>query len=133
MSNPKPTEVLEREHHYIQQVGASLLLLAEELEKGEAVPAETLADTLEFLRTFADRCHHGKEEAFLFPLLEQKGVPPQGCPLGVLKKEHVAVRRNCCELHCSAWPNSTEVTCGKKITSCSRWRTRFCPPRNKTS
>ena len=92
MSDPKPTEVLEREHHYIQQVVASLLLLAEELEKGEAVPAETLADTLEFLRTFADRCHHGKEEACLFPLLEQKGVPPQGCPLGVLKKEHDAGR-----------------------------------------
>ena len=92
MSSPKPTEALEREHHYIQQVVASLLLFAEELEKGEAVPAETLADTLEFLRTFADRCHHGKEEAFLFPLLERKGVPPQGCPLGVLKKEHAAGR-----------------------------------------
>ncbi len=92
MSHPKPTEVLEREHHYIQQVVASLLLLAEELEKGESVPAETLADTLEFLRTFADQCHHGKEEACLFPLLELKGVPPQGCPLGVLKKEHDAGR-----------------------------------------
>jgi hemerythrin-like domain-containing protein len=92
MINPKPTEVLEREHHYIQQVVASLLLLADELEKGEAVPAKTLADIMEFLRTFADRCHHGKEEACLFPLLEQKGVPPQGCPLGVLKKEHDAGR-----------------------------------------
>ncbi len=89
----KPTEMLEREHHYIQQVVASLVLLAEELDKGEAVPAETLADTLEFLRTFADRCHHGKEEACLFPFLELKGVPPQGCPLGVLKKEHDAGRR----------------------------------------
>jgi iron-sulfur cluster repair protein YtfE (RIC family) len=37
-------------------------------------------------------CHHGKEEACLFPLLELKGVPPQGCPLGVLKKEHDAGR-----------------------------------------
>ncbi|HET8666644.1 MAG TPA: hemerythrin domain-containing protein [Terriglobales bacterium] len=88
MANLKPTEVLEREHHFIQQVVASLLLLAEELEKGAPVPPETLTDTLEFLRTFADRCHHGKEETYLFPLLEQKGVPPQGCPLGVLKKEH---------------------------------------------
>ena len=35
MNNPKPTEVLEREHHYIQQVVASLLLFADELEKGE--------------------------------------------------------------------------------------------------
>ena len=92
MNNPKPTEVLEREHRYIQQVVASLLLLAEDLERGEAVPGETLTDTLEFLGTFADKCHHGKEEEFLFPLLEQRGVPPQGCPLGVLKKEHEAGR-----------------------------------------
>jgi hemerythrin-like domain-containing protein len=85
MSNPKPTEVLEREHHYIQQVVASLMLLAEELEKGEAVPAETLADTMEFLRTFADRCHHGKEEAFLFPLLDQRRAAP-GLPAWCLEE-----------------------------------------------
>ena len=92
MAYLKPTEVLEREHHFIQQVFASLLLLAEELERGAPVPPETLTGTLEFLRTFADRCHHGKEEVYLFPLLEQKGVPPQGCPLGVLKKEHGSSR-----------------------------------------
>lgn len=72
MGDSKPTEALEREHHFIQQVVASFLLMAEELQRGEPVPAETLTDTLEFLRTFADQCHHAKEETYLFPLLEQK-------------------------------------------------------------
>ena len=38
MADSKPTEALERENHFIQQVVASFLLMAEELEKGEAVP-----------------------------------------------------------------------------------------------
>jgi hemerythrin-like domain-containing protein len=40
------------------------------------------------MRTFADKCHHGKEEAHLFTLLEKKGVPMRGCPLGILIAEH---------------------------------------------
>jgi hemerythrin-like domain-containing protein len=52
------------------------------------VPVESLREVVEFMRTFADKCHHGKEEHLLFPLLEQKGVPIHGCPLGVLIQEH---------------------------------------------
>jgi hemerythrin-like domain-containing protein len=40
------------------------------------------------MRTFADQCHHGKEELLLFPALGEKGVPLQGCPVGALKSEH---------------------------------------------
>jgi hemerythrin-like domain-containing protein len=46
------------------------------------------ADIVEFMRVFADKCHHGKEEAHLFPALERKGVPPRGCPMGALLHEH---------------------------------------------
>jgi hemerythrin-like domain-containing protein len=41
-----------------------------------------------FLRTFADRCHHGKEETFLFPALIRRGAPSHGCPIGGLTMEH---------------------------------------------
>jgi hypothetical protein len=40
------------------------------------------------MHTFVDKCHHGKEENYLFKLLEQKGVPVSGCPLAVLLHEH---------------------------------------------
>jgi hemerythrin-like domain-containing protein len=88
MTATRPTDALEQEHRIIQQVVGAMAALADEVEKGKVIPPEVLQNLLEFLRTFADRCHHGKEEACLFPLLERKGVPARGCPLGALKMEH---------------------------------------------
>jgi hemerythrin-like domain-containing protein len=84
----KPTDVLEDEHRYILKVVGTMTVLAESLEKGETVGTETLKNMVEFMRIFADECHHGKEEAQLFPLLEKRGVPVRGCPMGVLIHEH---------------------------------------------
>jgi hemerythrin-like domain-containing protein len=44
------------------------------------------------MRVYADRCNHGKEEELLFPLLANKGVPTEGCPIGALTMEHVKCR-----------------------------------------
>ena len=41
-----------------------------------------------FLKVFVDMCHHGKEEEFLFPALEEAGVPREGEPIGVMLQEH---------------------------------------------
>jgi len=41
-----------------------------------------------FLKTFGDKCHHGKEENYLFKELENQGVPNEGGPIGVMLKEH---------------------------------------------
>ena len=87
MSN-KPTEVLEEEHHFIQKVVGAMAVLVEALEAGKEVEEKTLHDIVEFMRIFADKCHHGKEETHLFPALEKKGVPMRGCHLGVLIAEH---------------------------------------------
>jgi len=84
----KPTDVLEDEHRYILKVIGAVTVLAESLEKGEQVEPETFKNIVEFMRIFADKCHHGKEEALLFPLLEKRGVSPQGCPIGVLIHDH---------------------------------------------
>jgi hemerythrin-like domain-containing protein len=83
-----PTEILEEEHHYIQKVVGTMAALAERLETGQDVEAGTLESIVEFMRTFADKCHHGKEETHLFTLLEKKGVPVRGCPIGILTVEH---------------------------------------------
>jgi hemerythrin-like domain-containing protein len=45
-------------------------------------------DVVDFLKQFADRCHHGKEEDCLFPALVAAGMPDEGGPVGVLKHEH---------------------------------------------
>ena len=65
-----------------------MAVLAEALENGQAVEAQILQQIVEFMQNFADKCHHGKEETHLFPMLEGKGVAMRGCPLGVLLHEH---------------------------------------------
>ena len=37
---------------------------------------------------YADRQHHGKEEDLLFPELEEKGLPRNGGPVGMMLMEH---------------------------------------------
>jgi hemerythrin-like domain-containing protein len=37
---------------------------------------------------FADKCHHGKEEDILFPVLESRGIPRSEGPIGVMLQEH---------------------------------------------
>lgn len=84
----KPTDILEKEHRLIQQAVAAMGALADALEASQIVRSQTLLDIVEFMRTFADKCHHGKEEDLLFPLLVARGVPTQGCPIGALTYEH---------------------------------------------
>lgn len=88
MNSKSPTDILEAEHHVIQKVVGAMAVLAEGLGAGHEPPVETLRNIVEFMRTFADKCHHGKEEVHLFPCLEKRGVPARGCPMGVLLHEH---------------------------------------------
>ena len=88
MSNATPVEELEAEHRLIQRMVAGMSVLAEQLEGGETVDVSLLENIVAFLRTFADRCHHGKEESSLFPVLMRRGVPSHGCPIGGLTMEH---------------------------------------------
>jgi hemerythrin-like domain-containing protein len=88
MSGPTPVEMLEAEHRVIQKMVAAMSVLAERLDGGKDLDVPLLENIVEFLRTFADRCHHGKEEALLFPALERRGVPAHGCPIGGLIMEH---------------------------------------------
>ncbi len=88
MSKATPIEELEAEHRVIQKMVAGMSVLADQMEGGEAVDVLLLESLVVFLRTFADRCHHGKEESFLFPALIRRGVPSHGCPIGGLTMEH---------------------------------------------
>ena len=46
------------------------------LAAGRSVSDYALADLVHLLRRFADRCHHAKEEAHLYPAMRAKGLPP---------------------------------------------------------
>jgi len=92
MVTDSPTEMLEAEHRVIAKVIGAVPVLADQLDAGQAVDVGLLRDIVEFMRTFADQCHHGKEELLLFPVLGKKGVPLQGCPVGALTAEHARGR-----------------------------------------
>ena len=82
------TTVLRREHDAILKMLDAAEEVARQLDANLPVDRETLAGLLEFLRIFADRCHHSKEEDYLFPTLERKGLPRDGGPIGVMLYEH---------------------------------------------
>lgn len=82
------TEILRKEHEAILGMLELTESAAARLDRGQILPTGTLAGLLEFFQLFADRCHHGKEEDLLFPLLEKKGLPREGGPLGVMLHEH---------------------------------------------
>jgi hemerythrin-like domain-containing protein len=82
------TATLRTEHEAILKMLEAAEEVALQLGRNVTVAPETLAGLQEFLRLFADRCHHGKEEDLLFPLLEQKGLPRAGGPIGVMLLEH---------------------------------------------
>lgn len=82
------TEELMTEHRAIERMLAVLEEAARRLDEGRPVRPGLLREAVDFVRNFADRCHHGKEEENLFPLLEARGVPRQGGPVGVMLMEH---------------------------------------------
>jgi len=81
--------ILSGEHRVILQVLGTLEAMARRSAAGE-LPVADARDALEILRTFADKCHHGKEEDILFPALEAQ-VAGFG-PTQVMRNEHVEGR-----------------------------------------
>ncbi len=104
------TGILRDEHKAILKMLDALEETAQQIQQGKEVSAETLSGLLEFLRIFADRCHHGKEEECLFPLLEKKGLPHDAGPLAVMLHEHGLGR----ELIRNMVEASDAVTAGQK-------------------
>lgn len=78
--------ILAGEHRVILQVLAVLEAIAGQCTAHD-FPLIDATSTLEVLRTFADHCHHGKEEDILFPVLDEL-VPGFG-PTQVMCAEHV--------------------------------------------
>ncbi len=88
----KATEDLKNEHVHILAMIKVMETICDRLESNIRVPSEHLDMVLDFIRGFADRCHHAKEEDVLFPALEQAGIPREGGPVGVMLHEHTRGR-----------------------------------------
>lgn len=80
-----PTQALKHEHRMIERALRVLETLAE--NEGEASPGQW-EKLIEFIRNFADQCHHLKEEKVLFPALEKHGIGATAGPVGIMLEEH---------------------------------------------
>ncbi len=84
----KPVEILSNEHRVIEIVLDCLDRMVEKVQAGGALDLNDARAAVDFIRNFADRCHHGKEEERLFPAMVRKGVPSENGPIGVMLFEH---------------------------------------------
>ena len=87
-----PTDILRDEHRVILGALSTLELAAERLAGGKPPPAGWWQQMLGWLRAFADRNHHAKEETSLFPAMVKAGVPAGAGPIAVMLEEHVQGR-----------------------------------------
>jgi len=117
-----PTQILVDEHKQILKVIERVKAISEQMTSGKQVPGEQLNEIVEFMRNYADRCHHGKEEAMLFPFLLERGVPEEGCPVGALKAEHVIGREQVRAVadNTSAYLNGDEQARQKLLNALNR-------------
>ena len=82
------TEALKKDHRLIEMMLDILQKVAKKFDQGGDVPADSLKSASNFIRTFADNYHHGKEEELLFRAMEERGFPREGGPIGMMLIEH---------------------------------------------
>lgn len=75
-----PYEILAREHRLIERALNALGQLCAQSLRAGRLDERAARLALRFLREFADRTHHLKEERLLFPAIEANGYFP-GCGL----------------------------------------------------
>jgi hemerythrin-like domain-containing protein/uncharacterized protein (DUF2249 family) len=110
-----PTQILKDEHTLILQALDGLERKLVALEAGAAPDRAYFEKAVKFIRTFADECHHGKEEDLLFKTMVNRGFPLQGGPIAVMLSEHEAGRTYVREMADAAAAIGTDPAATQKI------------------
>ena len=84
----KGTLDLKQEHGKIKLMLRILEKICKKLDSGEAVEPEHLDMAIAFIQGFADKCHHGKEEDVLFPIMKEARIRGAEDLIRVLIIEH---------------------------------------------
>jgi hemerythrin-like domain-containing protein len=82
------TDILMHEHGVILRVIGALEIETDRLAAGQDVRPGFFLDAADFIKGFADGCHHKKEEGVLFKAMTAAGLPQQSGPIGVMLAEH---------------------------------------------
>ncbi len=82
------TQVMVEEHQLILRMIALLEKNTEQLEAGRFRDWQFYLDAVRFIRNFADRFHHAKEEDILFEALVKNGMPKDNSPVAAMRMAH---------------------------------------------
>jgi len=95
----KPIVPLKVEHGLIDQMVKAIRDKAVKITLGEALDLVFVDTAVDFLRTYADRTHHGKEEDILFRELKEKELSEEDQEaMEELIQEHIYARETVSEL-----------------------------------
>jgi hemerythrin-like domain-containing protein len=82
------TEVMMEEHRLILRMADLLEARADLLEGGRLRRWAFFLEAVDFIRNYADRFHHAKEEDILFRELVRNGMPAENSPVAAMRLAH---------------------------------------------
>lgn len=85
---PKPTQILSDEHQNILKVINALLKEGDLLQQNKDLDKSFFAKAVDFIRNYADKFHHAKEEDILFKELGKDSVQMHCNPIDQMLYEH---------------------------------------------
>jgi hemerythrin-like domain-containing protein len=88
----KATADLRSEHGGVARMLGIMDAMAARVRQGEHVDLDDLAQVIEFLRVFVDKCHHTKEEELLFPVFSAANMASPEPIVDILLEEHARGR-----------------------------------------
>ena len=90
-----PIGLLMKEHRLIERMIRIMNAKLENIKKENKANPLFIDTAVDFIKTYADRCHHGKEEDILFRDLAKKNISAEHKRImDELIKEHVMGRNN---------------------------------------
>lgn len=99
------TDVMVEEHKNINYMLRVIREICCGILEGAPVDADEHRRIIDFVRNYADRYHHGKEEKFLFPVMESRlGVPGQS-----LIRHGMLVEHDLGRAHVADWENALKL------------------------
>lgn len=75
--------------------------MTDNIQKSKSQEIGDAEAMINFFQLFADKCHHGKEEGFMFPAMEQAGIPKENGPIAQMLTEHDMGRRLIADMRAS--------------------------------
>jgi hemerythrin-like domain-containing protein len=116
-----PLEILIEEHRVILRALAALEQQVDAFQSGGVFQRTWFAQMVTFLQAFADRRHHGKEEALLFAVMaENLGYSRRTGPIMVLSGEHEMARTLLQDIGAAAGETETDPAAARQLIITAR-------------